>query len=158
VPGACQPFRRECFESFGGYQPVSSGGIDFIALLAAQAKGWQTWRFDEKFCWHHRSVGSGNHAGVWSRLLFRGRKDYLLGSHPGFEIFRCALQMKNRPYVVGGLLMLAGYYRALLRGEPRTMPQELIAIRRGEQVERLKSVLRNPLRRGGKQASVTAGV
>jgi len=156
VPGACQMFRRECFEDIGGYQPVSSGGIDFIALLAAQAKGWQTWRFDEKFCWHHRSVGSGNHPDTWRRLLFRGRKDYLLGSHPGFEIFRSAYQMKNRPYIIGGVLMLAGYFGAMLRGEQRTMPKELMAIRRNDQIQRLKAVLRHPLRRTSGQTPVTA--
>jgi glycosyltransferase involved in cell wall biosynthesis len=156
VPGACQLFRRECFESIGGYKPVSSGGIDFIALLAAQAKGWQTWRFEEKFCWHHRSVGSGNHPDSWRRLLFRGRKDYLLGSHPGFEIFRSAYQMKKKPYVVGGVLMLAGYFGALLGGEERTMPKELIAIRRNDQIQRLKAVLRHPLRRSDGQTAATA--
>ncbi len=156
VPGACQLFRRECFETIGGYQPVSSGGIDFIALLSAQAKGWQTWRFDEKICWHHRSVGSGNHPSAWRRLLNRGRKDYLLGSHPGFEIFRSAYQMKNGPYIVGGVLMLAGYFWALLRGEERTMPKELIGIRRSDQIQRLKAVLRHPLRRSNGQTPMTA--
>jgi biofilm PGA synthesis N-glycosyltransferase PgaC len=156
VPGCCQLFRRECFESIGGYQPVSSGGIDFIALLAAQAKGWETRRFDEKFCWHHRSVGSGNHPGVAHRLWNRGRKDYLLGSHPGFEIFRSLYQMKNPPYILGGVLLVAGYFWALLRGEPRTMPAELIVIRRNDQMQRLKAVLRNPLKRGQGQTPVTA--
>jgi glycosyltransferase involved in cell wall biosynthesis len=147
VPGACQLFRRECFESIGGYQPLSSGGIDFVAVLAAQAKGWQTRRFEEKFCWHHRSVGSGNHPDTWRRLLFRGRKDYLLGSHPGFEIFRGLYQMTNRPYLVGGTLMLAGYFSAMLRGEERTMPKDLIPIRHSDQIGRLKAVLLHPLRR-----------
>src|SRR5258708_2786511 len=95
VSCACQMFRRECFEDIGGYQPVRSGGVDLIALLRAQAKGWQTRRFDERVCLHHRAGGSGNHPGVIRRMLNWGKKDYLLGSHPGFQIFRSAYQMKN---------------------------------------------------------------
>jgi poly-beta-1,6-N-acetyl-D-glucosamine synthase len=156
VPGACQLFRRECFEEIGGYLPVSSGGIDLIALLSAQAKGWQTWRFDEKSCFHHRNVGSGDHSGIVRRLLNRGRKDYLLGSHPGFEIFRAAYQMKSRPYVIGGFLMLAGYAWSVLRGVQRTMPEELIELRRRDQIQRLKDALRHPLRQNSRRTPATA--
>ncbi|MGB7220856.1 MAG: glycosyltransferase family A protein [Vicinamibacterales bacterium] len=146
VSGACQLFRRECFEAIGGYPAVASGGIDFVAVLKAQAAGWQTRRFDEKSCLHHRSVGSGMHAHLYRRLLNHGRKDYLLGSHPVFEVFRAVLQMKRRPYVVGGALMLLGYGGAMLRRVERSMPPELVALRQRDQIRRLKSVLRHPLR------------
>lgn len=141
VSGACQMFRRQCFEQIGGYQPVRSGGIDLIALLAAQATGWQTKRFDERFCWHHRNVGSGDHVGVFPRMLNRGRKDYLLGSHPLFEVFRSLNQMRTKPYVAGGFLMLLGYFRALVMRLERSMPAELIAIRQRDQLQRLKQAL-----------------
>src|ERR1041384_5406293 len=96
VSGACQMFSRECFEAIGGYPPIQSGGIDLVAVLQARAKGWETRRFDEMTCLHHRNVGSGNEQNVFRRLLKRGRKDYLLGGDPVFEIFRCAYQMKTR--------------------------------------------------------------
>jgi len=146
VSGACQLFRRACFEAIGGYPLIKSGGIDFIAVLKAQATGWKTRRFEDKFCWHHKSVGSGSHASVWRRLLNHGRKDYLLGGHPTFELFRTAFQMKRKPYVVGGMLMLAGYMWAMLCRVERTMPSELIAIRQKDQMQRLKDVLRHPLK------------
>jgi len=146
VSGACQMFRRECFEDIGGYLPIKSGGIDLIALLSAQAKGWQTKRFDEKTCQHHRSVGSGQHAGVYMRLLNHGKKDYLLGSHPAFEMFRSAYQMKQTPYFIGGALMLIGYAWAMLNRLERSMPPELIVLRRRDQIQRLRNVLRHPLR------------
>ena len=146
VSGACQLFRRECFEDIGGYRSVASGGVDLIALLSAQAKGWQTWRFAEKICFHHKNVGSGEHAGVCRRLLNHGRKDYLLGSHPAFEILRGAFQMKNPPYVLGGVLMIAGYAWAMMSGAERTMPDDLVAIRQSDQIDRLKQLLRYSLR------------
>ena len=156
VSGACQMFKRECFEEIGGYPQVRTGGIDLIVVLAAQAKGWQTRRFDERFCVHHRNVGSELHSDVYRRLLNLGRKDYLLGSHPAFEVFRSIFQMKTRPYVIGGVLMLWGYSWALIRNLERSMPDELIRIRRDDQMRRLKAVLRHPLKRSGAGHPATA--
>jgi poly-beta-1,6-N-acetyl-D-glucosamine synthase len=142
VFGACQMFRRECFESIGGYRPVRTGGIDLIAFLSARAEGWQTRTFTEKVCLHHRKVGSAQHAGVCERLLQGGRKDYLHGSHPAFEVFRSIYQMKNKPYIIGGMLVMAGYFGAMLRSLERTIPRELIELRRIDQMNRLTGILK----------------
>jgi biofilm PGA synthesis N-glycosyltransferase PgaC len=141
VFGACQMFRRECFEAIGGYPRVESGGIDLIAFLSARAKGWQTRTFTEKVCLHHRAVGSGQHAAVYTRLLQTGRKDYLLGCHPVWEIVRTAFLMTNKPYIVGGILMLVGFLWALVSRPDRTIPVELINLRQDDQMERLKNIL-----------------
>jgi poly-beta-1,6-N-acetyl-D-glucosamine synthase len=145
VLGACQMFRRECFVAIGGYQPISGGGIDMVAVLAAQAAGWQTQTFTEKLCIHHRAVGSAHCTNLLERWLHTGRKDYLLGSHPAFEIFRCAYQMAHRPYVIGGVLMLLGYFWVLLRGVERPIPQRLVNLRRSGQIKRLQGILRRAL-------------
>ena len=155
VSGACQMFRRECFEDIGGYPAVKTGGVDLIALLSAQAKGWQTRRFNEKTCLHHRNVGSGQHAGVSQRLLNLGKKDYLLGSHPTFELFRCTYQMMHRPYLLGGALMLVGYFSAMARRMEKSMPVELIELRRNDQMRRLRGVLSHPLRHLGGRIPAT---
>jgi glycosyltransferase involved in cell wall biosynthesis len=138
VSGACQLFRRECFEEIGGYKPVKSGGIDLIAVLSARTKGWQTRSFPEKFCCHHRKMGGAQVAGLRERF-HRGRMDYLLGGHPLWEIFRSLYQMRNKPYFLGGFLILAGYVWTGLSGAERTMPKELIVLRQNDQLRRLKN-------------------
>ena len=108
VSGACQVFRRECFEEIGGYLPIKGGGIDLVAVVTARMRGWQTRSFPEKFCHHHKEMGTGMHNGL--NLPFEwGQKDYRLGGHPVWQIFRCVYQMKNKPFILGGVLCLAGY-------------------------------------------------
>ena len=139
VSGMCQMFRRECFEGIGGYPAIKSGGIDLIAVLSARAKGWETRTFLEKSFVHHRSQSGALHSGLRERLHM-GRKDYLLGNHPIWEIFRSVYQMTRRPYLIGGLLLLAAYFWNAIRGVERSIPRELIPLRRSEQLQRLKSV------------------
>ena len=139
VSGACQMFRRECFEAIGGYPSVRSGGIDLIAVLGARAKGWQSRTFTDRVCHHHRKMGTAVHQGFRERM-HRGRMDYLLGSHPLWEILRSVYQMKNRPYFIGGLLILGTYVWNWLCRVERTMPPELMRLRRSDQMKQLKGV------------------
>jgi len=142
VPGACQMFRRQCFESIGGYRPVRFGGIDVIAVFSAQAQGWQTRTFLEKMFLHRRTVGSAQTEGDCRRRLHDGGKDYVLGSHPAWEFFRSIYLMKSKPYIVGGALSLVGYFWAMFRGTARAIPEDLMRIRRKGQMQRLKGILR----------------
>lgn len=141
VSGMCQLFRRECFEAIGGYPAVKSGGIDLIAVLSARAKGWETRTFLEKEFVHHRRQGGALHNGLRERVHM-GRKDYLLGNHPVWEIFRSIYQMTHKPYFVGGGLVLASYLWNAVRGIEKTIPTELMALRRNDQMKRLKRAMR----------------
>jgi len=87
-------------------------------------------------------VGSAHCVGTCKRLLHTGQKDYLLGSHPAFELFRSVYQMTSKPHVIGGVLMLAGYVWAMLCGIEKAIPEELIELRRNDQLRRLKGLVR----------------
>ncbi len=145
VSGECQMFRRQCFEDISGYRPMKTGGIDLVAVLAARASGWSTRTFTDRAYFHYRPMSAAHVNGLRERL-HTGCKDYLLGSHPGWEIFRSLYQMKNRPYVIGGIFLLIGYLWMLIRGAERTIPAELMEFRRREQMHRLRCVFERALR------------
>jgi biofilm PGA synthesis N-glycosyltransferase PgaC len=145
VSGPCQAFRLQCFGAIGGYQPRKSGGVDVVAVLSARAKGWQTRTFTEKPYYHHRPMNGAKMKGARERL-HTGYKDYLLGNHPAWEVFRSLYQMRSRPYLIGGVLIFVGYFWMWLSRAERTMPKDLIEFRRKEQIERLRSVFRRAAR------------
>lgn len=140
VSGACQLFRRACFEEVGGYVPAKSGGVDHIAVITARMKGWKTRTFTDKVCLHHRQIGSAGHGPLKAKFKI-GSLDYALGGHPVWELFRTVYQMTNKPYVVGGLTLLAGFLAASIRRAERSVSPELVAFRRREQMRRLKQFL-----------------
>jgi GT2 family glycosyltransferase len=140
VSGACQLFRRECFEEIGGYVPIKGGGIDWTAVTTARMKGWQTRTFVEKTCRHHRPMGTGSSRSQIRLILRHGQKDYNLGGHPIWQIFRSAYQVTRPPYVIGGLLLLVGYFWAFLRVKERPISPELVRFNRAEQMSRLRGV------------------
>jgi glycosyltransferase involved in cell wall biosynthesis len=136
VSGACQLFRRECFEDIGRYLPVKRGGIDYIAVVTSRMKGWKTRTFTEKCSVHHRHMGTAQQGVLAARFKY-GSKDYALGNHPVWELFRSVYQMSKWPFLIGGLLMLCGYMWALMLGEERPVSREVIAFVRREQMQRL---------------------
>ncbi len=139
VSGACQVFRRQCFEQIGGYVPVKGGSIDHIAVIGARMKGWKTRTFTDKVCHHHREVGTAQHGVLTARYKY-GVKDYRFGNHPLWEIFRTVYQMTQRPFLVGGVALACGYIGAALKRVERPVPPELVAFHRREQMARLKKV------------------
>jgi biofilm PGA synthesis N-glycosyltransferase PgaC len=137
VSGACQMFRKKCFEQVGGYMPVQGGAIDWIAVTTARMRGWKTRTFTEKVCLHHRKIGTGNNNTLMVRFHY-GTKAYYVGGHPLWETLRGVFQMKDKPLIVGGLFFQAGYLWAFLRRMPRAVSPELLAFHREEQMARLR--------------------
>lgn len=147
VSGACQMFRRACFEDVGGYVPVRGGAVDWIAVTTARMKGWETRTFMDKVCYHHRKIGTADHSPLMARFHY-GRKAYYVGGHPLWELVRGISQMRSSPYVSGGSWFIAGYVWAALTRMERPVSAELMAFHRGEQMARFRRLLGGGRRNG----------
>ena len=140
VSGACQLFRRECFEAIGGYTPLKRGGIDLLAVLSARMMGWKTQSFTEKTCQHNKQTQIGKKNGL--KTLWRaGYHDYLMGSHIVWHAMRSAYHMAKPPYVVGGTALLGGYLWAVLTKPKLYVSDELKSFRKEEQMQRIRSLI-----------------
>lgn len=137
VSGACQLFRRECFEEIGGYVPIKLGCIDHIAVVSARMKGWKTRTFTEKVCLHHREMGTAQQGLLMARFK-NGRQDYLVGNHPLWQLSRTLYQMTKRPVIGGGIMLMSGYLWSMVKRVERPVSRELIKFQRREQMQRLK--------------------
>jgi len=142
VSGHCQLFRRQCWEEIGGYFPHRAGGVDWIAVTTARMKGWQSETFRESPCRHHRKIGTATHGPVGAAFS-RGERDYYLGGHPFWEIFRVGYRCMKRPYLVGGIALGCGYFFSLLRRAPRPVSKELMAFHRKDQMARLRAIVKS---------------
>jgi poly-beta-1,6-N-acetyl-D-glucosamine synthase len=149
VSGACQLFRRECYESIGGYQPRKEGGIDLVAVVTARMKGWRTETFTDKFCVHHRPMGTAGKA--YLRYVFRsGYGDYVMGVHPLWQFLRSVYQMSRPPVLVSGALLLSGYLWGAITRPRRPVSAEFVRFRRDEQRAWLREHLRRIMGPGSK--------
>jgi biofilm PGA synthesis N-glycosyltransferase PgaC len=145
VHGACQLFRRACFEEIGGYVPNRGGGIDWIAVTTARMKGWQTRNFADRRFHHYRTMGTAERSKVGAMYDY-GKKDYFLGGSPVWELFRAAYQMTKKPRLIGGLALFWGYCSEALRGAKRPVSPELMRFHRGEQSQKLRKILGTMIR------------
>ncbi|MGA1869159.1 MAG: glycosyltransferase [bacterium] len=145
VNGGCQMFKRQCFDDIGGYMPIKSGGIDWIAVTTARMKGWKTHSFADRMFIHHRKIGTADNNEFSARFHY-GKKDYFLGSHPLWEILRSIFQMTKKPYIIGGFFLFLGYSWSWLTGVEQPISRELIEFYRKEQMQRLKELLTDRLR------------
>ena len=143
VSGQCQLFRRRCWEEIGGYVPHRAGGIDWMAVVTARMKGWRTESFREKSFFHHRHLGTAERGRIASAFSY-GEKDYYLGGHPLWELFRVAYRTLKHPFA--GTALGLGYCWAFVRRTPRPVSRELMAFHRREQMAKLKAIFKSLLR------------
>ncbi len=145
VAGGCQLFRAQCFEQIGGFVPNEAGGVDWIAVTTARMMGWKTKSFRDKCFFHNRHLGMAERNPLAANFSY-GEKDYYLGGHPVWELFRVVYRITKRPYVVGGLALASGYGWAMLRRIRRPISNQLKTFHRREQMQKLTAVFKAILR------------
>lgn len=114
VSGAAKFYRRQCFEDIGGLvREVMWDGIDFHR---ARMFGWKTRSFRDTNLriLHHRLMGS-SHKNILHGRLRWGRGQWFMGTHPLYIIASGVFRMRERPFIIGGLLIIAGYFEGMLK-------------------------------------------
>ncbi len=118
VAGQFKVYRRRAFEAIGGFvREVMWDGIDFHR---ARLEGWRTRSIDDPNLriTELRAMGASDRSIYRGRLRW-GRGQWFMGSSPLYVLASGAFRMRERPYVIGGLLIVLGYLWAALRGDPR---------------------------------------
>ena len=133
--------RRECFEAIGGIQ--RNLGWDGIDDWNARMLGWETVTLGYLRVLHHRTWGAAT--GTLKSRVEQGQGDYFMGYHPLYMLFRGIRRMANKPYVIGGLMMLWSYVASWLTRREQVEP-ELGRFVRRTQLRVLASLL--PISRG----------
>jgi hypothetical protein len=156
VAGGIQMFRRACFEHVGGYTPLQLGGSDWLAQIDARMAGWEVFACPDFPALHYRPTSSAN--GSLRGWIQLGLLDASFGSHPLFEIFKCARRCSCRPLVIGGVLRLAGFlwWRACYR-KPLIPPEKVAFLRRSQMGKIARITSRLIPGKPGDPASVTLG-
>jgi hypothetical protein len=113
-----------------------------MAVTTARMIGWTTRSFREKWFFHYRSLGTAERSRMASSFSY-GEKDYYLGGHPVWELFRVAYRCTKRPYLVEGLALGAGYLWAFISREKRPVSKELMRFHRKEQMQKLRAILKS---------------
>ena len=102
-------------------------------------------RYKEKSFFHHRTLGTGDNS-IFTAKYNYGRKDYDLGGHPIWELFRVVYQATRKPYIIGGVLIMLGYLQSYVTLQKRSVDREFIKFHRHEQMMKLRTLLREKLR------------
>src|SRR5450830_507262 len=140
VAGQFKLYKRHAFEDIGGFvQHLSWDGID---VHTAWMKGWKTYCYydPQAWLWHHRIMGSSDKHIYEGRLRW-GRGNWYMGYHPLYAIATGINRMREKPVVIGGLLMIFSYFWSALRRLPRYENREFRRYLRQWQMARLKNFI-----------------
>ena len=134
VPGLAKFYRRECFRDIGGLKPIY--GWDILDETDARRHGWLTLSDPDIVLITPRQQGAT--LGVLRGRVIWGRGAYVIGSHPLFALARGLFRMAERPWLIGGLAFLGGFFSCYLNPKIRQIQdKKLINYLRREQLYRL---------------------
>jgi biofilm PGA synthesis N-glycosyltransferase PgaC len=141
VVGAFKFYRREAFEKIGGFvREVMWDGIDFHR---ARMEGYRTASLHdpELRIIHLRLMGSSDRSIYRGRIRW-GRGQWFMGTAFLYILASGLFRMREKPVVIGGLLIIWGYLLGALRREPRYDDARFRSELRRWQYQRLGSIFR----------------
>lgn len=122
--GASKFMRISCFNQIGGFaREVMWDGLD---CHKARFLGWiaVSWDAPELQFEHLRPMGSSQQS------IFAGRRrhgfgQYYMGSDPIYLVASALNKMRQRPYILGGVAIVQGFFGAMLRRDAQHNDPEL---------------------------------
>lgn len=134
--GQTKLYRVECFRQIDGLvREVMWDGID---CHRCRMLGWKARSFrdeDLRFV-HLRPMGSSFRSIYHGRMRW-GYGQYFMGTHPLYALAIAVYRAVERPFIIGGLLILAGYLASYVRRRPRYDDPEFRRFLRRWQLSRL---------------------
>lgn len=116
--GMTKFYRTSCFRQIGGFvREVMWDGIDGHRC---RQLGWiaVSWDDPELRFVHLRPMGT-SHKNWWTGRARHGFGQYFMGTTPPYMVASAVYRMTRPPLVVGGLAMLYGYAKSMIRRKPR---------------------------------------
>jgi biofilm PGA synthesis N-glycosyltransferase PgaC len=139
VHGVAKAYRTACLTAMGGLR--ASMGWDGIDDYAARARGWRSRVLSELTILHYDQRGSKQR--WWKSRFEEGLGAHYMGYRPDFLALRATYRMVvERPPVLGGLLLGAGYVWGRLRRRPQVPDAGARRVLRDEQRTRLRLLAR----------------
>ncbi len=138
VAGATQFFRQTCFEECEGYRPLKMGGEDALIENMAKMKGWAVRTLPDIKVYHHGRINGSNNK-ILNAKFNQGIMFSMLGYHPLFFILRFLYRIKDKPFFIGSLLQIFGFFWFILKRERKPVPEDVIEYLRHEQLRKIKS-------------------
>lgn len=136
VAGAVMLFRKACYESVGGYVPIEIGGEDSATENTARARGWKVRTITDLKVMHNKPCLSGNNNYFQSKFK-QGLSNYMIGYHPLFQFAVCIYRIIDKPFLLSGVAMGAGYIWGAVTRKKRSLQRDVISYMRKEQILRL---------------------
>ncbi len=131
--GAAKMYSRACFEAVGKLE--SGLGWDVVDGARALRAGFRTRTFAHIRCFHHRPQGSAG--GRLRGRYANGRSAWYAGYSPLYLLAAAARRVFEPPFLLGSMMMIAGYAEGFVRRRPRVSDPDLIKFVRTQQMRRL---------------------
>ena len=116
--GQTKLYRVECFKQIGGFvREVMWDGID---CHRCRMFGWEARSLhDEELRFIHLRVMGSSFKSVYHGRLRWGYGQYFMGTHPLYALAIMGYRTLERPWILGGVMILCGYLGGYLKRKPR---------------------------------------